>query len=782
MDTRARLEAALADRYRVDREVGSGGMAVVYLAEDLKHHRRVAIKVLRPELSAAMGPERFLREIEIAARLNHPNILALHDSGEADGVLYFVMPFVEGESLRDRLDREGQLSLDDAVQITCEVGSALGYAHEQGLVHRDIKPENILFQAGHALVCDFGIAKAASEARGRLTETGLAVGTLTYMSPEQAVGEEEIDGRTDLYALGCVLHQMLSGEVPFVGPTPQAVLSKKLMGTATDLSTVRPDIPPTVRKVISRVLATAREDRFDTAEALSSALVYAATELAVVEDARRRSRSRIWRTAAMLAGVVAFSVGGWWLSAVVGGPPIRRIALLPLTNTQRDTAQDFFVQGVHEDLVKELTYAGIRVINSNSVRGYAGTDMRIRDIAAELNVDGVIVSSATLEGDRIEVELSLVDGISEESRWIERFQADVTNIVSLYHDVTRAIATEIETELSGEALARLAEAPPVDPQVFEALLQARFQWQKLTEEGINNALDYYALALSRDSTSVEAWIGTARVWGARAQQGLVSGEEALRQGAAAMARAAALDPSASQDPADLAGRRTWLEWNWDGGEAAFLRAIEKDPTDSVNRAYYSQLLFYLGRIDEALEQVELAAELDPFNSLVQGLHAQDLIFLHRYEDAEAVLVRALEREPGAPYPLATLRTTYHLMERHEEAIQAWRESYSSLGDAGALDALNRGYAESGYPTALEFVAELFIERLATEDAAPWQIGTLYTRAGRAEEALHYLELAYEEHDPNMPSLSVDPIFDFLEEEPRFLTMLSGLGLTRLEHN
>jgi len=325
------------------------------------------------------------------------------------------------------------------------------------------------------------------------------------------VGEEEIDGRADLYALGCVFHEMLSGEVPFVGPTTQAVLSKKLMGTATDLSTVRPDVPPTVRDVISRALATAPEDRFETAEALSGALVQATTESAVAEDARRRRRSRNWRTAAAVAGLMALSAGGWWLTAVLGGPPISRIALLPMENTQRDTAQDFFVQGVHEDLVRELTYAGIRVINSNSVRGYAGTDMRIRDIAAELSVDGVIVSSATLEGGRIELELSLVDGISEESRWIRSFESDVRDIVFLYHDVTRAIAAEIEVELSGEALARLAESLPVDPQVFEALLQARFHWQKLTEEGISTALDYYELALARDSTSVEAWIGTAQV-------------------------------------------------------------------------------------------------------------------------------------------------------------------------------------------------------------------------------------------------------------------------------
>ncbi|MFV2074171.1 MAG: protein kinase, partial [Thermoanaerobaculales bacterium] len=656
MDTRERLQAALGDRYRIDREIGSGGMAVVYLAEDLKHRRKVALKVLRPELSAAMGPERFLREIEIAARLNHPNILGLHDSGEADGLLYFVMPFVEGESLRARLKRESRLALDDAVQIALEVADALGYAQAHGLVHRDIKPENILFQAGHALVCDFGIAKAASEARGRLTQTGLAIGTVGYMSPEQASGEEQIDGRSDLYALGCILHEMLAGDAPFVGSTPQAVLAKKLMGTPTDLSTVRSDVPPTVRDVIARTMATSREDRFATAEEFSSALVHSTTEFAVAEDARRRRWGRMWRSAAMLAGIAAVGAGGWWLTAALGGPPIERIALLPLENSQRDTTQEFFVQGIHEDLVKELTYAGIRTINPNSVKGYAGTEMRIRDIAAELSVDGVIMGSTTLQGNRIEVELTLWDGVSEESRWIESFEADVSNVSTLLHDVTRAIAAEIETELSDEALARLAESPPVDPEVFKALFQARFYSRRLTAEGLNTALAYYEQALSLDSTSVEAWTGITQVWGFRAQQGLVSGEEATRQAAAAMARVTALDPTFSQNPASLALRRTWVEWKWAEGEAAFLSGIEKDPTDSENRAYYSQLLFYLGRRGEAMEQIEQAVTIDPLNSLVQAVKAQDLIFLRDYAQAEEVLTTTLKREPRAPYPLSTLRT------------------------------------------------------------------------------------------------------------------------------
>ena len=231
-DLRARLQAALADRYTIERELGRGGMAIVFLARDRRHDRDVAVKVLRPELAASLGPERFLLEIKVAAGLTHPHIVPLHDSGEADGLLYYVMPFIQGESLRDRLEREGMLPVVAAVQLAREVADALDYAHRQSVVHRDIKPENILIQDGHAVVADFGIARAISAAGGhRVTATGVAVGTPDYMSPEQAQGEEQVDGRSDIYSLGCVLYEMLTGEPPFIGTTPQEVLRKQLVAT-----------------------------------------------------------------------------------------------------------------------------------------------------------------------------------------------------------------------------------------------------------------------------------------------------------------------------------------------------------------------------------------------------------------------------------------------------------------------------------------------------------------------------------------------------------------------
>ncbi len=276
-DVPHRLTTALADRYRIERKLGEGGMATVYLAEDLKHRRKVAVKVLRPELAAALGPERFLREIETTANLRHPHILPLYDSGQAPdpsgAFLYYVMPYVEGESLRDRLARERQLPVDEALRLTREVADALGYAHERGIIHRDIKPDNILLERGHAVVADFGIARAVSSAgTAQLTQTGMAVGTPAYMSPEQSVGESDLDGRSDLYALGCVLYEMLAGEPPYAGASAQAIIAKRFREPVPRISTLRETVSPSLEGTIIRALARAPVDRFATVEEFRLAL------------------------------------------------------------------------------------------------------------------------------------------------------------------------------------------------------------------------------------------------------------------------------------------------------------------------------------------------------------------------------------------------------------------------------------------------------------------------------------------------------------------------------
>ena len=316
-DPAARLAAALADRYRLEREIGAGGMATVYLAYDLKHERRVALKVLRPELSAVIGAERFLVEIKTTANLQHPHILALYDSGQVDGTVFYVMPFVDGESLRDRLEREKQLPVADAVRIATEVAGALDYAHRQGVIHRDIKPENILLHDGRALVADFGIALAASRGPGgaRMTETGMSLGTPHYMSPEQALGERNLDARSDVYALGCVLHEMLAGEPPFTGPNAQAVIARVMNSAPEPVTSLRKSVPAEVAEAILTALEKLPADRFASAAEFAAALAGdtppATRRLPGARAAPRRSRaaSLAWPAAFAAAALAACGAG-----------------------------------------------------------------------------------------------------------------------------------------------------------------------------------------------------------------------------------------------------------------------------------------------------------------------------------------------------------------------------------------------------------------------------------------------------------------------------------------
>ena len=772
-----RLAEGLEGRYAVEREIGRGGMAVVFLAEDLKHRRSVAIKVLRPEVAPALGGERFLREIEIAAQLSHPNILALHDSGEASGLLYFVMPYVDGESLRDMLTRVGTLPLDEAVRVTTQVADALSYAHERGLIHRDVKPENILFHAGHAVVTDFGIARAVSEAGGsRLTETGLSLGTVAYMSPEQATGEVRLDARTDVYALGCVLYECLAGAPPFAGSTAQAVLARKIVDDVPPLPTRHVDVPPTVEHVVRRSLARDADERFRTPAELSEALGRAITATEIERDrirTRRARAARVAATALLLTGVGGL---GWWGTSLLSGPTHQRLAVLPIANGLNDPGQDYFVEGIHDALITELGMAGVTVIGRQSVMRYRGTDTPVRDIARELDLDAVLEGSARLVGDSVAVRVRLLDGRTESQLWAGSYDDEVRNVMSIYRDVTSEIVREIRLALSPEAETRLhvAAAPQVDPQVYEAILQGHFYRSRITRESLETAQRYFEFALERDPRSAAAYAGLATVWVARAQNGYVSMAEAEPPREAALRRALELDESLAEVHFTIAATRTWNDWDWEGAGAAFARALELDPSHAQTRAYYAHYLHFMGRHDSATAQVERALELDPLDQLVQSLYAMELMYERRFEFAIDRLEEVLRTSPRDPIALSTLRTAYHMTGRHEQAMDIWRRSYE--GDPMRLAALERGWEAGGYSGALRAAAEALEDQSRTRFVTPWQIGTLYTRAGDAGRALDYLERAFEARDPNLPYLSVDPIFDFMRGEPRFQALIRRLGL------
>ncbi|PYP40019.1 MAG: hypothetical protein DMD43_09480, partial [Gemmatimonadetes bacterium] len=373
------LRAALAGRYEIQRELGRGGMATVYLAHDVNHDRPVALKVVLPELAASIGNDRFQREIKLAARLQHPHILSVYDSGDAAGQLWFTMPFVEGESLRDRLVRETQLPVEEAVRIVREAALALDYAHRHGVVHRDIKPENILLSDGQALVADFGIARAVG-AEGSLTRTGTTVGTPAYMSPEQASGERTIDGRSDIYALGCVLYELLAGEPPFTGPTAQSIIARALTETPRPLSGVREAVTPSLQAAVTKALARTPADRFSTAAEFAKALGSTSGEVAVTGAVtaatpavppRASSRAK-WLIPAAVVVLAGAFVLGYALRHTAGGSG-RRIAVLPFEN-EGAAEDEYFADGVTDEVRSKLAgLPGLQVTARGSASQYRKT-------------------------------------------------------------------------------------------------------------------------------------------------------------------------------------------------------------------------------------------------------------------------------------------------------------------------------------------------------------------------------------------------------------------------
>ena len=480
------LRTALADRYAVQRELGRGGMATVFLADDLKHHRSVAIKVLHSELAAALGSERFLREIEIAARLQHPHILPLYDSGAAAGLLYYVMPYVEGESLRDRLAREKQLSQEDALRIATEVAGALAYAHSHGIVHRDIKPENIMLSGGTAVVADFGIARAVSAAgdAGHLTQTGTVMGTPAYMSPEQATGSEDIDGRSDQYSLACVVYEMLVGEPPFTGSTAQAIIARHSLDMVSPPSIVRATIPDAVEGAILRALSKLPADRYATtalfAEALNTpSAATGAHRRATLERAGRRPRRLWWSVpvAAVVVAVVGYvavrSARAGRGSAVAGLDP-RHVAVLYFADESRTHALGYLADGLTEALIDALRQVpALSVVSRNGAAAYRGTAAPLDSIGRALAVGTILRGSVDDAGGRYRVSVSLVDGASgADLGQRASFEQPAGAVLAIRDSLARRVAEFLRVRLGEELRLREEQAGTRSVAAWSLMQQA----------------------------------------------------------------------------------------------------------------------------------------------------------------------------------------------------------------------------------------------------------------------------------------------------------------------
>ena len=776
----------------------------------------VAIKVLRPELAAVIGAERFLSEIRTTAGLQHPNILPLFDSGAADGLLFYVMPFVEGESLRDRLSRETQLPVADAVRIATEVAAALDYAHRHGVIHRDIKPENILLRDGRALVADFGIALAAgTPGAARMTETGMSLGTPHYMSPEQAMGERAVDARTDVFSLGCVLYEMLLGEPPFTGVTAQAIIARVMTADAPSLTGQRRSIPVAVDQAVHRALERLPADRYATAAEFAAALESGVGQSAAApRPARGRTRRLLIPigAAAVALALVALALLRHREPGAGAAPTTaesrRVVAVLPFRNISQDTAQQYFSAGMTEEITAQLSrVAALRVLGRAATAQYDTASDKLQRMSRDLGVGSVVDGSVRLAGNRVRIGVELTDVHSGQTLWSEQYDRQLSDLFAVQDDVAHKVTDALQATLTAAEAKRVAHAPTSNMAAYQVYLRG-LDLNPTLRAGNVSAAELLRQAIRMDPEFALAYAQLARTYMFRG----VGGERAYLDSATIAAhKAIALDPELADGWFALGDLQS-VALRLSDARRSYLKALELNPSHGGAMADLANTYVSLGRFDEALDWALRANRLDPNH--VHGPYHIGLPLIQLDDDsATARFLLAAERRRPTELRVQGLLAWLDLRRGHGQAAldRARRlvqrepdntegppilaEAAVVLGDPEAgrlMEPLARQDPEAAgqmFPESLRSLYALTLqrqgdtaraERLWAQSAAaarrnlkdgaegygaPMELAAIAAVEGRADEALGWLDKGYRAGWKDARLLDLDPFFASVRNDP-----------------
>ena len=780
----------LIDHYRIISLIGKGGMGEVYLAQDTRLGRQVALKLLSKDLTSQ--PERvrrFQQEARAASALNHPNILTIHEIGETDETHFIATEFVEGMTLRERM-KHAPMGRQEVLDIGKQIATALNAAHAAGIVHRDIKPENIMIrQDGLIKVLDFGIAKLLEhqtpdndpEALTRVmmnTNPGVMVGTVSYMSPEQAQAAE-VDGRSDIWSFGVILYELLAGRRPFAGPTISHVIVSILEDEPPLLTQLSPDIPVEINEIVLRCLRKDRNQRYETIREMLAELQTANEKLSF--EARLRAGA-----VTVLSGRTPVSPGKRPSNSTGQLTSRRRrtrssidsLAVLPHLNVSQDPNMEYLSDGITENIINNLAQlANLRVVPRNTVFRYKGKEIDPQEIGHALQVRAVLTGRVRLIADRLIVGAELVDVASESQLWGEQFNLEFTDIFKIQEEIAREIIEKLRLKLTDTEKKRLSKRHTRQTESYRLYLMGRYHWNKRTEESLKKGIEFFRQAIEIDPTYALAYVGIADCYAILNFFGDLPPKESATKATAAAKKALELDDSLAEVHTSLGLVHLIYDWDWPGAEREFKRAIKLTPNYATAHDWYSAYLMAVGKTDEALAEIKYAQELDPLSPIISTGLARQFYYARQPENAIQECLKVLDMEPRFAPAHWFLGQAYEQLGKYDEALSQLQQAVNYGGRALILGTLGYAYAVSGRRAEAEAVLDTLQEN-ARGNVPALAPAFIHAGLGQAEEAFAWLDKAYEERFGWLIFLNVDPKVDSLRSDPRFTELLRRLNLTK----